>query len=277
MTTRANPRAAPLTPTQTCGLALTSILLTGCAAGGQNRSDGLFGKQGIPWTIRCIELQGSGARQQIERVAESLRRTPGISPKDVSVWDESDGFVRLYYGTYLRKTDRRSGKWSTPRKMRQDLALIRQLGSESGTRFFMQAMAVLKPLRDVGNPAWNLTNQRAMYSLQVAVFEPTAALRDYKQAAAEFCAFLRSKGYEAYYYHATASSMVTVGAFGPDAVFHKADGRTYYASEVLALQRDELLKHNLVNGAVIRVKTEQGDVPVPSALVEIPHAEAMRR
>lgn len=277
MNTRAPLRLALRTRTHTCGLVLSSVLLTGCVSGGQNRSNGFFGIQGIPWTIRCIELQGSGARQQIERVADSLRRTPDIRSKDVAIWNESDGFARLYYGTYLRKNNRKTRKWSTPRRMRQDLNLIRQLGSESGTRFFLQAMPVLKPLPDVGNPKWKLANVRAMYTLQVAVFEPTSTLRDYKQAAADFCAYLHTKGYEAYYHHASASSMVTVGAFGPDAISRKADGRTYYAREVLALQRDELLKHNLVNGAIIRVKTAQGDVPVASALVEIPHAKAMGR
>ena len=277
MNTRAPLRLASRIRTPSYGLTVASLLLTGCVSGGQDRSDGLFGRQGTLWTIRCIELQGPGARQQIERVAESLRRTPGIRSKDVVIWNESDGFERLYYGTYLRKNDRKTRKWSTPRKMRQDLNLIRQLGSDSGTRFFLQAMPVLRPLPDVGNPKWKLANVRAMYSLQVAVFEPTSTLRDYKQAAADFCAYLRTKGYEAYYHHASASSMVTVGAFGPGAIFRKADGRTYYASEVLALQRDELLKHNLVNGAIIRVKTAQGDVPVPSALVEIPHAKAMGR
>ena len=77
---------------------------------------------------------------------------------------------------------------------------------------------------------------------------------------ADFCAFLRRKGHEAYYFHASASSMVTVGAFGPQAVITTADGRVHYSAEVRALQQDVLLKHNLVNGRVFRVINDEGIV-----------------
>ena len=48
----------------------------------------------------------------------------------------------------------------------------------------------------------------------------------------------------------------------------------HYSNEVLSLQRDELLKYNLVNGGVMRIKSHEGaNVPVPSRLVEIPRKE----
>ncbi|GAG17303.1 unnamed protein product, partial [marine sediment metagenome] len=92
-----------------------------------------------------------------------------------------------------------------------------------------------------------------------------------------FCKLLRKKGYEAYYYHGNACSIVTVGAFGPSAVITGSDGLTYYSSEVLALQREELLKYNLLNGSVYRVRDEGVSVPVPSRLVEIPHRREHER
>ncbi|MGD2111602.1 MAG: hypothetical protein PVI86_19670, partial [Phycisphaerae bacterium] len=164
-----------------------------------------------------------------------------------------------------------------PARMRNDLNLIRELGDSSGRRFFLRALPVRMPQPDVGNPEWNLASVSAKYSLQVAAFEPTGEFASYKQAAAEYCAELRERGYEAYYHHGPASSVVTVGAFGPDAVRSVSDGRvwrTVYASEVLALQRDELLKHNLLNGHVYRVRDVNGEmVPVPSRLVEVPRNE----
>ncbi len=67
--------------------------------------------------------------------------------------------------------------------------------------------------------------------------------------------------------------MITVGSFGPEAIITKADGRTYYSDEVLALQRDELLKYNRLNGKVYRVRSDTGEkVPVPSRLVKVPHS-----
>ncbi len=245
----------------------------GCAAGGTGQVGSLFGPKGTPWTIRCMELQGTYRLQHIEELAETLKRTPGIRPQDVFVGDEPDGYSRLYYGRYFCRTSPRTGKRPLTGKMRQDLGLIRQLGDGSGRRYFLQALPVRMPTPDVGNPEWALANLPATYSLQVAVFEPTDNFWEYKEAAAQYCALLREKGYEAYYYHGSACSMVTVGSFGPEAVITKADGRTYYSEEVLALQRDELLKYNLLNGAVYRVRSDTGKkVAVPSRLVKVPHS-----
>lgn len=246
--------------------------LSGCAAGAAGGAGSLFGPKGTPWTIRCLELEGPYQAQRVGQIAETLRRTPGIRPDDVLVRDESDGFTRLYYGTYYRRTNPKSGKRSMPAKMRQDVDLIRQLGTGSGTPYFLQAMPVRMPTPDVGNPQWALGDVPATYSLQVAVFEPTDDFWEYKEAAAKYCELLREKGHEAYYHHGSACSMVTVGAFGPDAVITRPDGRTYYSSKVLALQRDRLLKYNLLNGRVYRVRDGSGaSVPVSSQLVEIPH------
>ncbi len=256
----------------TCAVILLTV--SGCATAGTGGGS-LFGSKGAPWTIRCVELQGPHRLQQIEQVAETLRQTPGIRPEDVFSHDESDGFARLYYGRYRRRTDPKSGKRPMPPEMREDIDLLRQLGDPSGERFFIRAMPVRMPMLDVGDPDWALANVPATYSLQVAVFEPNDEFWEYKEAAAKYCTLLREKGYEAYYHHGDAASVVTVGAFGPDAVISKLVGRrwqTYYSSEVLALQRNELLKYNRLNGAVYRVRDDTGAmVPVPSRLVKIPH------
>jgi hypothetical protein len=203
-----------------------------------------------------------------------LKRTPGVRADSVFVRDEADGAARLYYGTYYRRTDPKTGKRSMPRRLREDLALIRELGDGAGSPVFVRAMPVPLPLPDVGNPAWALKTVRATYSLQVAAFVPTDDFWEYKRAAAEFCALLRERGYEAYYHHGESGSVVTVGSFGPDAVITKIeDGtwQTFYSSEVRALQREELLQHNLLNGAIYRARDDQGNMtPVPSRLVKIP-------
>ena len=211
------------------------------------------------------------------------------------VGDEADGFARLYYGTYYRRTDPKTGKRPIPPQMRKDLDFLKQLVDQAGHPYFLGALPVRMPTPDVGNPEWALARAQGVYTLQVAVFEPVDDFFEYKQAAAEFCAWLRKKGYEAYYYHGRAGSVVTVGSFGHDAVVTGAggapqqssyamgkvlgskavvtetDGSTNYSAEVLALQRDELLKYNLVNGAIYKIRNNQGVlVPVPSRLVRIP-------
>ena len=256
--------------------ALGLLVVAGCAAGTNKGSGGqtapLFGSKGAPWTIQCLEVQGPARRQQIEQFADSLRRTTGIRPKDVFVRDEADGFARLYYGTYNRRTDPKTRKRSTPPQLQSDMELIKQLGNDAGQRYFLGAILVRMPTPDAGKPEWALTRAPGVYSLQVAVFEPNDDFWEHKQAAAEYCGFLRKKGYEAYYHHASASSMVTVGSFGPEAVLKNPTGLPSYSNQVLALQRDDLLKYNLLNGGVYSIRDGKGGrTPVPSRLVEIPH------
>lgn len=251
------------------GLSATILTFGGCAAGQASK--------GPAWTIRCLELQGPHRSQHIRQIAETLKHTAGIRPNDVLVLDDPDGLVRLYYGKYRRRRAPNTGQRAMPARMRKDLDLIRELGDPSGKRFFLHALPVRMPLPDVGDPAWNLLTVQAKYSLQVAVFEPTGDFADYKQAAADYCEALRERGYEAYYHHGPGSSVVTVGAFGADAVKTLADGhvwRTAYSSQVLGLQRDKLLKYNRLNGHIYRVRSDAGTlVPVPSRLVEIPHGQ----
>ncbi len=214
--------------------ALGLLLVAGCAVGTNKGSGGqtapLFGSKGAPWTIQCLEVQGPARRQQIEHFAESLRRTAGIRPKDVFVRAEAGDFARLYYGTYYRRTDPKTRKRSTPPQLLSDMELIKQLGNETGQRYFGGAILVRMPMPDAGKPEWALTRATGVYSLQVAVFEPNDDFWEHKQAAAEYCEFLRKKGYEAYYYHASASSMVTVGSFGPEAVRNNPTGLPSYSS-----------------------------------------------
>lgn len=244
---------------------------------------GARGQKGAPWTILCLELRGPERRVQMEQIAETLRQTPGVRAKDVYLRDDRDGVVRLYYGTYFRRTDAKTGKRDTPKQLRDDLLLIRQLGSGPGQYFFLRALTVRAPTPDVGPPEWNLLRATGRYTLQVGIFEPTDEFWEFKQAALEYCKLLRDKGYEAYYYHTDAASMVTVGSFGDDALVPHESGVPRYSARVIALQQsDELLKYNLLNGAIYKGQvyaspTEKGErVPVSSRLVLIPQDGAPR-
>lgn len=250
------------------------VCLSGCSATAAPRpgpKPQLFSTKGTPWTIQCIELSGHDRASHIEDFAKALRSTPVIRPGDVFVRHDEDGFARLYYGTYFRRTDPKTGKRDMPKQLTEDMELIKQLGDPSGRRYFLRAMIVRSPTPNVGNPAWDLARALAKYTLQVAAFEPTEDFWEYKQAAADYCEWLRKKGYEAYYHHSSSSSVVTVGLFGPDAVIERAAGLPYYSDAVVALQRDELLKYNLLNGGIYYVREKDGKrVAMPSRLVEVP-------
>lgn len=262
-------------------VALVALLAGGCAAfplvpTSVGSGGGLFrARASSPWTILCLELQGPNRSNHIEQIVETLKRTPGIRPEALFTTDDPDGFARLYYGRYERRTDPRTGKRSTPRRLVEDVRMIKELSAGPGQYYFLRALTVRMPTPNVGRPEWNLARTNATYSLQVALFEPRDGFWQYKQAAAEYCAALREKGFEAYYYHSDASSTVTVGLFGPEAVVENPRGLPSYSPRVLALQRrDELLQFNRLNGAIYRAPSDTGHkVRVPSRLVRIPQPE----
>jgi hypothetical protein len=263
---------------------------SGCTTGG-GASHGRIGagEKGAPWTILCLELSGPFRQDQLEQVAETLRRTPGIRAQDVFSEHGSGDRSALYYGTYPRRKNK-SGQLTMPEALRRDFELVRQLADEQGRHYFVKALIVRKPQPDVGDARWALTQAPGVYSLQVAAFEPTDDFWEVKQAAADYCQWLRGKGYEAYYHHGPACSIVTVGSFGAEAVIPSDRGLPRYSAEVVALQRDPLLAHNLVNGGIVRARPADSSdvvrfnmlgrkgvqappveaVPVPSRLVPVP-------
>ncbi len=259
----------------TCG-----VLMPGCQTPGNANltaspvSGGLFRPPGAPWSILCLEISGDYRIEQIEQIADILRRTKGIRSKDVVVQNETDGFARLYYGKYYRKTDAKTGKRSTPKKMAADLIFLRSLADNQGKYFFLRARKVRYPTPHAGPAEWDLRHAEGTYSLQVGVFEPTDEFYECKIAAAQFCKLLRDRGFEAYYYHTEAGSMVTVGLFGEDAVIAQPSGLPRYSQEVLSLQSaDDLLKYNRLNGAVYKATSDRGiKLPVTSRLVHLPQA-----
>jgi hypothetical protein len=222
-------------------------------------------------------MKGEHARNHIETIARTLRVTKGITRAGVVVSHDVDGTSRLYYGRYLRRMDGKTRKRAIPKRMGADLKLIKELGAGPRQYLFMGATMVPYPVPDAGNPDWALAlvDTAVAYSLQVAVFEPTDEMWDFKSAAAVYCKALRAKGFEAYYHHSRASSVVTVGLFGEEAVINQPQGLPRYSIAVLALQRqDELMRYNRLNGAAYRARDDAGQMSlVPSRLVHIPRSE----
>ncbi len=284
------------------GLAFSSMQMIGCAtsprigSGSPTAPLGLFRKaKGSPWTILCMEIQGTYRKDYIDRFAETLKRTSGIRKERVFVEDDPGGYAKLYYGTYYRRSNSKTGKWTIPDRLRADLKLIHELVGDAGERFFARARIVRVPLTDVGISEWALHKAPGVHSLQVAAFEPRNDFWEYKQAAADYCKWLRKKGYEAYYDHGPACSIVTVGSFDESAFVATRLGMGYYSPGVQALQQDDLLKYNRVNGAIIRSRSvgladmarfrparlnqtgggygRSAATPVPSRLVRIPRGD----
>lgn len=242
----------------------------GCQSPGGGGLGG--GGGGVPWTILALEVeQGPYSVKNAERMAESLRAVKGIKPKAVRVSHDPDGTSRVYYGRYPTRTDPKTGRRIFPPQMDKDLKLIKFLRFEDGTNYFALASRVREPQPDVGDPAWSLKRAERPYTLQVAIFEADV-VENSKESAAKWCEALRRRGYEAYYYHASVSSMVTVGAFGKEDV-RLDNGRLVYGNRIRKLQEDEALRYNYVNGEKVFVIDNGQRVPVPSQVMLVPGHE----
>ncbi|MFQ5490656.1 MAG: hypothetical protein ACE5GE_08035, partial [Phycisphaerae bacterium] len=193
-----------------------AVLGLGCTMqSGDSR--GWFAPQGERWTIQCVEFQGPGCERNVRQVAAALKRSPGVDAKKVWVQAQTDKAC-LYYGTYYRKVDPETRVRKPSPELAADLAMLRDLVDDEGRRFFMGARRVPAPSTTAGHAAWDLRRVDATYTLQVGVYYNDAKLHDRQKAAVEKCRQLRSQGFEAYYFHGDTCSMVTVGAFGPEAV-----------------------------------------------------------
>jgi hypothetical protein len=274
------------------------LALSGCNQGlrdgGGSSASGASGEarfgssKGEAWTILVVEASGPQRRDVTEAAAAALRRTQGVRPGDVRV-EHGQESSRILYGRYYRQMQAGTLRKSVPPQMRNDLALIKDLGGQEGVLYFPNAEMMPLPTPSVGPEEWDLTKARGVYSLQVAAFYQAGEFNDRKGAAVEYARQLREKGYEAYYYHGGPKdtiSIVTVGSFGPNAVRQlpretravlDEEGRPIrtviagptaasYSDEVVGLQQKEMFKYNLTNGHIVY----SGKVPVPSALVPIP-------
>lgn len=259
-------------------------LLVACAAAA------ITGCASEPWTIECLTLSGSTHRQTAVAVADVLRNTPGVLPANVYILhDQQDSSI--YHGTYQRRINRRTGQRPVPEELRADLAMLKELADDQGRHLFIGATMVIEPLPDVGRPEWNLLNVEGEYTLQVAAFFRDHDLHNFKQAAAEYCASLRNKGYPAYYHHGESISVVTIGVFGHEALDEQsstvrfvqvpADGGMEtkrivlkgYSHAVKKLRQKEAFAFNLNNGRIWNSIQNGKKLPVQSALVKIPKRE----
>ncbi len=224
---------------------------------------------GEPWTIEVIRLDDAGHRRSAEDVSRSLKQTPGMRAEDVYIV-EKDDFSSVYYGHYYRKIDRTTGDRHIPDALRNDLKLIKDLGIAGSSPLFLHARMTPEVQPDVGRPEWNLRNANGVYTLQVAVFFPTEDVTQYKELAVAYVKQLREKGYDAYYYHADAKSIVTVGIFGQEAAY-RTGGKVDYSPAVRSLQRKEHFAYNLNNGRRWFARSGEKRAPVRSLLVKIPN------
>jgi len=173
------------------------------------------GTMGTPWRHRDVDggftilLFLSSDEGHVE-LAEAAKRFAEAQAgwKELRV-DHADNYSAVYWGRFAN-VDQAAGK----------LKLAKRLRLADGRLPFARALVVPIAGDDVGPPEWKLTAADGEYSVLVAVFYDDVK-RKYigrKQFAVDYCRQLRQEGREAYYYHGSKRSSVTVGSFGPSAV-----------------------------------------------------------
>lgn len=255
----------------------------------------LFGKKtaGEKWTIECGVYDGDDRRKVAEDFASGLKKVKGLRPEAVSVQHFPRRSV-VFYGEYLLDYDKNDKIVFSP-EIRKDVEFVRSLTS-GDARPFLLARPTPKPIEIKAPPEWNLENAKGVYTLQIGVTYNTATFREREQAAVDWVADLRKRGYEAYYYHQPDRplTIVTVGTFDESAVrptdisrrIGKEDPNTVvaspnmgvYSKAVRELQSKEEFAFNLENGHKVIVRSADGKkAPLPSFLVKIPaKAESSR-
>jgi len=224
------------------------------------------------WSIVVAKVVG-GSMSHAQQKLEVIQNQAGL--RDAFI-DTRSGQLVIAYGDYLSKADPRAIK---------DLERIRKMDL-MGVKLFESAL-IMPPTSEAlhgSNPMNDLRTakerygKQAVYTLQIGVYGRT----DYQAPSAEDLASLRKaaenavrelrlEGVMAFYYHAPARSMVTVGIFGE----RDFDASTLPPTQSLEMRRiREQFPNNLLNGQGINetVRTESGKTTrlQSSQLVAIP-------
>ncbi|MBU0595816.1 hypothetical protein KJ567_03935, partial [Candidatus Bipolaricaulota bacterium] len=226
-----------------------------------------------------------------DRMATLLKRVPELDADRVWIEHKEDR-SRVFYGIYVlgykrAKVDSESQLEGDlvielSEEIKRDLSFIRQLAWGEHYPFF-EARPIQKPVDDPGGRReWDLRNATGDYTLHIGVTYNTPTLHDYKEAAYQWVADLRERGYEAYYCHDAdrPQTSICLGTFGPDAYVKDLDGNMVYAAKVNALRaRETEFQYNLENGHIQYKRTVDKETrkvertPNLSYLARIPRSQ----
>lgn len=222
------------------------------------------------WSIMLTKL-GNAGMDRAQELLRVIQTDAGL--RQAFIEQRSDGLV-IAYGNYLGRDE-----------AMRDLDRVRKTQLMSTTPF--ENAIIMPPSSDElrgNNPRHDLRTvkqrygKQAVYTLQIGVYgrvdyqnPAPEELAAYRKAAEEAVRDLRAQGEMAFYYHAPARSMVTVGVFGEK----DFDNTTLPPYQSPSLKRTrEKFPNNLLNGAGINetVRTETGRMKQlqSSQLVAIP-------
>ena len=215
------------------------------------------------WTIELERYTGRDRLQKARQLSDRLTSEAGLS--DVRIEDRS-GFAVVSIGrVYDPGTS----------MAREILNQVRQAELDG---FRPYANARFEPTVRGGRQVYdelNLRQYAGMYTLQIGFYDQQFG-KDFRTAAEKAARSLRKDGDEAYYYHGTHRSLVTVGLFNHATAFVERENPLApgtriegYSPAVRELQ--EKYPYNLGNGLTL-IESVKGEVigEQESALVRVP-------
>jgi hypothetical protein len=159
------------------------------------------------YSIRLMVVVSPDHVQRVQTYKERTEQETGWTGLYVLV--KAD-FSELYWGKYPSKEAAEG-----------DLRRAKSFRTHVGIQAFPIAAIVPIPGTDIGPPEMNLANAKGVYTVLIATFHDVPERRQY---AVDNCKDLRQKGEEAYFYHTSTQSIVTIGAFDASAVKEVRNG-----------------------------------------------------
>ncbi|MEM6750479.1 MAG: hypothetical protein AAF612_08415 [Planctomycetota bacterium] len=182
-------------------------------------------RQEVGWTIEVARWTGQNGRSRAWTGARVLRESglPG------QVWyREAGALVTLYFGRFASAEDPEASSM---------LSMVQGLTYEGGMPFASARLAPIDPQSRAAPTDDPLDARRfaGSYTLAVGFYDPSFG-EGYRDAAEQAARVLRDQGEEAYFYHASRNSLVTIGEFtDDDFVMHR--GARAYGPRVRAVQQ----------------------------------------
>jgi len=243
------------------GLAAAVVLGAAGCQSGRSLSASPDDRGAARWGIVITAVQGRDHTARAARLAERLGRTTGMQP--FRAVDEGGRSV-VYFGNY-------AGPESSAAQ--EALSKLRRLAAQGRVPPDALMLSPIGPAASGDNPhdLRNVTDEEAVYTLQVAMFDP-AHDGDFREAAEQLARQYRAQGHEAYFFHGPRQSLVTIGVFTHAAARVAQSGpnrgQTVYHRRIRRQYQSEF-PHLRVNGEKAPLPGNP-DAFTPTFLVRIP-------
>lgn len=256
--------------------------LFGQRGGGSGGRTGDTGGAASGWSIVIANFPSD--EDGVRRAEHALQRVRTAGRLPEARLEDRGSSVVIAYGSYRDLNDSSA---------REDLRRVRGITID-GERPYSRAIIGPPPTREIYGevPDFDLRNARRLYgedkafTLQIGIYgrqdggRPSdRELEEIRETAEAAVAELRREGQEAFYYHGSTRSTVTVGLFTEEQVGGRGPDGVRRAESAVVRQARREHPHNLLNGQGMRqrIPGTQGDDErnfriQPSQLVMVPQS-----